>query len=151
MTADLSRVDQWLRGLLSNDVTISAAVHGRIYADEAPMRAPGAAAGSDSPMIVFAFLGGADRLLTFRTRFTSALYLIRAISEGSSYETIEPIADKIDDLLVGTIPDRGTVVRDVRITSCLREQPHQRKDASEGVPVVYLGGFYRITYQPVAQ
>ncbi len=151
MPADLSRVDQWLKSVMGADHTIAAAVQDRIYADEAPMRPVGAAAGSDSPMIVFAFLGGSDKLLTFHTRFTSALYLIRAISEGSSYEPIEPIADRIDDLLTTTVPDRGTVVRDVRISSCLREQPHQRKDASEGVPVVYLGGFYRITYQPVAQ
>ena len=57
----------------------------------------------------------------------------------------------LDDLLVNAIPSAGTIVRDVRIGSCLREQPHQRKDASEGVPVVYLGGFYRISYQPANQ
>jgi hypothetical protein len=144
MTADLSRVDQWVRTVLHSDGAIAAACGGRIYADEAPL-------GAASPMIVFAFLGGSDKLIAFKTRFTTALYLIRAISEGASYDTVEPIADKIDDLLINAVPNQGAVVRDVRIASCIREQPHQRKDASEGVPVVYLGGFYRITYQPVTQ
>jgi len=52
----------------------------------------------------------------------------------------------LDDLL--SVPDNGVLVRDIRIASCIREQPHQRKDEEFGKPVVYLGGFYRIQYQP---
>jgi hypothetical protein len=44
--------------------------------------------------------------------------------------------------------EQGDIVRDVRISTVTREQPHQRKDMENGQPVVYLGGFYRIKYQP---
>jgi hypothetical protein len=77
------------------------------------------------------------------------LYLVRAIGDGSSYNPIEGIADRIDAVLA--VPTQGTIIRDVRITSCNREQPHQRKDSVNGIPVVYLGGFYRIRFQPADQ
>jgi len=142
MTADLTRVNQWVFGTLSTDVVVAAQTRGRIYPDEAPQGAP-------APMVVYAFLGGSDKLLTFNARLTSVLYLIRAIGDGSSYDPIEAIADRIDQVLA--VPNQGTIVRDVRITSCHREQPHQRKDALNGVPIVYLGGFYRIQFQPADQ
>ncbi|HYW89246.1 MAG TPA: hypothetical protein VFB50_15855 [Chloroflexota bacterium] len=144
MTADLSRVDEWMYAVLSADLTIATGTKGRIYADEAPQ-------GTPTPMVIFAFLGGADRLLTLRARLTSALYLVRAIGSGSSFNGIEPIADQIDYLLSTVVPDRGTIVRDTRITSCYREQPHQRKDSTQGVPIVYLGGYYRVAFQPAVQ
>jgi hypothetical protein len=142
MTADLSRVDQWMWGVLDNDAVLSSAVSHRIYADEAPESAP-------APMVVFAYLGGSDKLLTFNARLSSVLYLVRAIGDGSSYNPIEGIADRIDAVLA--VPTQGTIIRDVRITSCNREQPHQRKDSVNGIPVVYLGGFYRIRFQPADQ
>lgn len=143
MTAELSRVNQWLWSVLSGDSTLNVSVSGRIYADEAPQ-------GARVPMIIFAYLGGAERMRPMRNgRFTTALYLVRAIADGSSYETIEPIADRIDAVL--TLGDQGTVVRDVRMTSIFREQPHQRKDSENGKPTVYLGGFYRLYFQPLSQ
>lgn len=143
MVAEISRVNQWMWSVLSGDSTLSTAVSGRIYADEAPQ-------GALTPMVIFAYLGGAERLRPFHDRrFTTALYLVRAIADGSSYEAIETIADRIDSLL--TVGDQGTVVRDVRISSCQREQPHQRKDSENGKPVVYLGGFYRLFFQPLSQ
>lgn len=142
MSADLSRVDQWLWNTLSGDAVLMTGVGGRIYADEAPE-------GAEAPMVVYGYLGGSDKILTLSARLTSVLYLIRAIDNGSSYDPIEPWADRIDAVL--TVPNQGTIQRDVRITSCTREQPHQRKDAQFGVPTVYLGGFYRIRYQPADQ
>lgn len=142
MTADLSRVDQWLYQTLNTDAVLTTAVGGRIYVDEAPE-------GAVAPMVVYAYLGGSDKLLTLSARLSSVLYLVRAIGDGSSYDAIETVADRIDAVL--TVPNQGTIVRDVRITSCSREQPHQRKDAAFGVPTVYLGGFYRIRFQPSDQ
>lgn len=127
--------------VLSGDTTLNAGVGGRIYADEAPQ-------GAHAPMVIFAYLGGTERIRPLRDgRFTTALYLVRAIADGSSYETIEPIADRIDAVL--TLGDQGTIVRDVRMTSIFREQPHQRKDSENGKPSVYLGGFYRLYFQPL--
>lgn len=142
MTADMTRVNQWLSQMMASDQTIVSVVGTRIYADEAPQTAL-------TPLVVYAFMGGSDKLLTFDGRLTSALYLIRAIAKSESYQSVEAVADRIDDIL--HVPDMGVVVRDTRITSCNREQPHQRKDSSEGVPVVYLGGFYRIRWQPALQ
>lgn len=144
MTADLSRVNTWMYALLNDDVTITAQTGGRIYVDQAPQDAA-------TPLVLFAFLGGSDRLLSYRGRLSSVLYLVRAVTEGESYTPITPIADRIDELLTTRVPDRGTIVDDTRITSCYREQPHQRKDAAFGVPTMYLGGFYRITFQPALQ
>ena len=144
MAADLSRVNKWLYAHLSADSIISTGSGGRIYADEAPQ-------GAVTPLVLYAFLGGSDRLLALRGRLSSVLYLVRAVNDGSSYDSIVTIADRIDELLTTAIPDQGTVVDDTRITSCYREQPHQRKDSSFGVPVVYLGGYYRITFQPAFQ
>ncbi len=142
MTADLSRVNEWIWQTLSSDLSLSGGVGGRIYSDEAPQDAP-------VPMVVFAFLGGSDKLQAFSARLTSVLYLIRAVGAGSSFDPIETVADRIDDVL--RLPTQGTVIRDTRITSCLREQPHQRKDSQYGIPLVYLGGFYRIKFQPAEQ
>lgn len=143
MVAEWSRVNSWMWGVLSGDATLTAAVGGRIYADEAPQ-------GAASPMVIFAYLGGTTRIRTLGGRhLLTALYLVRAIDQGSSYEPIEPLADRIDALL--SLSGQGTVERDVLITACRIDQPHQRKDSSEGVPVVYLGGFYRVDFQPASQ
>ncbi len=138
MTADLTRVDQWISQTLKGDATILSGTSGRIFVDEAPQ-------GAASPMVVFAFLGGADKVLTLSSRFTNVLYLIRAITQGSSYDAIEALADRIDDVL--RVPPAGLIIRDTLITSCRREQPFQRKDEEDGIPVMYLGGFYRILFQ----
>jgi len=139
MSADLSRVNQWLYTRFFGDAALSNAVGGRVFVDFAPQ-------GTISPMVIYSYLGGSDRVRTRTSRLTNALYLIRAAADGSSYDAIEPLADRLDDLL--SVPDNGVLVRDIRIASCIREQPHQRKDEEFGKPVVYLGGFYRIQYQP---
>jgi len=140
MSADITRIDEWMYNLFKNNGSVNSLVGGRIYGDMAPQ-------GTTYPLVLFAFLGGADKVITFRSRFTNAIYLVRAVGRGSSFEPLEPIADRLDALL-GTVPDNGTIVRDIRIASCSREQPHQRKDMENGVATVYLGGFYRVRYQP---
>lgn len=128
--------------MLGNDSSILGKVGTRIYVDQAPQNAA-------SPMVVFSFLGGADKVITGSARLTQCLYLVRAIAAGLSYDIVDDIADRIEAVM--TVPDAGQIVRDVRITSCAREQPHQRKDAENGVPYVYMGGFYRIRFQPSSQ
>lgn len=141
MSADVTRLDEWMYGLFSGSGVVNSLVGGRIYGDMAPQ-------GATFPLVLFSFLGGADKVITFSARFTNAIYLVRAVGKGSSYESIETLADAIDVLMGNSVPANGLVVRDIRIASCNREQPHQRKDMESGVPMVYLGGFYRIRYQP---
>jgi hypothetical protein len=142
-TSDLGRINDWIDERLLNDRIISALVGDRIYSDEAEQNA-------DVPMIIYAYLGGADKLLTSRARTSSALYLVRALADGSSYLDVEPLADRIEAVLT-VLPNTGTIVRGVQIMSCAREQPHQRKDAAFGKPTVYMGGFYRVRFQPTDQ
>jgi len=144
VSGDLARVNRWLYTVLSNDLQIQGQVGSRIYADEAPQNAA-------VPMLIFAFLGGSDRLLALRGRLSSVLYLVRAVDEGSSYDSVLTVADRIDEVLTTAVPTFGTILDDTRITSCYREQPHQRKDSQFGVPTVYLGGYYRIGFQQADQ
>ena len=144
MSGDLARVNRWMYAVLADDLQLNALVGGRFYTDEAPQNAP-------VPLCIMAFLGGSDRLLALRGRLSSVLYLVRAVDEGSSYDQVVTAADRIDEILTTVVPPTGTVIDDTRITSCYREQPHQRKDSQWGVPTVYLGGYYRIAFQPADQ
>lgn len=146
MSADNTRVNQWIYGTLNDDNILNTqlGLGHRIYTDMAPQSPTQPV--SPLPIVIIAYLGGADKIRSKTARFTNALYLIRAIKDGSSYDPLEAIADRIDELL--RVPDVGTLVRDVRIATCNREQPHQRKDAENGRPTVYLGGFYRVQFQP---
>jgi hypothetical protein len=143
VSADITRVNQWIWETLSHDNILNSTLMlgSRIYFDQAPQSTP-----LTSTVVLCSYLGGADKVQTSTSRFTNAIYLIRAVRGGSSYDAIEAIADRIDEIL--TVRDVGVLIRDTRIASCNREQPHQRKDAENGVPVVYLGGFYRIRFQP---
>lgn len=131
-----------MQGVLSGDSTLNTAVSGRIYSEEAPQ-------GAAVPMVTFAHLGGSTRVRTMSRHMLTSLYLVRAITEGSSFDAIAPMADRIDAVL--TVPDGGTVVDGVRITKVRIDQPHQRKDANNGKPVVYLGAIYRVDFQPSSQ
>lgn len=142
MVAEHARVNVWLWNVLSGDSVLNTGVSGRIYAEEAPQGAP-------APMVIFANLGGSTRVRTLRGHVLTSLYLVRAIADGSSFDVIAPLADRIDAVLI--VPDGGTIVDGVRITSVRIDQPHQRKDSENGKPVVYMGGIYRIDYQPASQ
>lgn len=139
MSADIASVDQWIYDTFHSDLQLNTAVSGRIYGNLAPQ-------GSAFPMVIFSFLGGSDKIQTFRTRFTNAIYLVRAITHSSSINGIRSIADRVDELLA--VPEQGVFVNDILISTVIREQPHERFDLENGVPTVYLGGFYRFRYQP---
>jgi hypothetical protein len=108
--ADLTRINQWIDTTLKNDLQLAALVFRRVYSDEAPQ-------GGAAPLVVYAFLGGADKQVTSRGRLSSVLYLIRAINDGSSYDSVEAIADRIEAIL--QVPDEGTIIRDVRISPAI--------------------------------
>jgi len=145
VSAEHSRVTGWIWDAIQADATLLAALGGlpypRIYADEAPQ-------GAAVPMVLYAFLGGSDQLVG-SSRLSNALFLVRAVGEGTSYSTIEDIADRVDNRLTN-VGAGGIFFRDIHILSAVREQPHQRKDAAFGVTTIYLGGFYRIRWSPVS-
>jgi hypothetical protein len=127
-----------LYGKLKNDPAVGGAVGGRVYVDFAPQE-------SLAPLVLFSFLGGSDKVLTRDRRLTNAIYLIRAVAQSSTYNSVKAISDRIQELV--TVPTQGVYVDGVLITTAYREQPHQRVDLENGKPYVYLGGFYRIQYQ----
>lgn len=139
--AELTRIDWWIYQQLVSDPQVFTEVGGRIYADQAPQ-------GSDGKMIIFSHLGGSDKGLTSRARLSNSIYLIRAIAKNSTYRVLETAADRIEAVM--TVPDGGVIVRDVRITGVAREQPFKRTDNENGIPVVHLGGLYRVRYQSAA-
>lgn len=138
MSAELSDIDAWIYTTLTGDSALMAAAPAGVHAEVAPQ-------GTRGTLVTFGFLGGADRPLG-TVRVSYALYLIRAIAESMSFAAVTAAADRIDALM--TVPLAGAVAGDVRIYSVMRDQPHKRLDNSEGVPVVYLGGIYRIRTQP---
>ena len=140
--AELTRVDWWIYDTLYADAQIQLAVGERIYVDQASQFAT-------EPMIVFQMLGASDKALTSRRRLSTALYLVRAIRKGSTYSALETLADRIEAVL--QVPDTGTIVREVNITSCNREQGFKRMDDQNGVPYVHLGGIYRVRFQSAFQ
>lgn len=132
-----------MQSVLAGDSTLNTLVGGRIYSEEAPQ-------GAAVPMVVFAHLGGSTSVRTLNGHVLTSLYMVRAIDDGESFDgVVTAVADRIDTVL--TVGDQGTVVDGVRITKCRIDQPHQRKDASEGVPIVYMGAIYRVYYQPASQ
>lgn len=140
--AELARVNQWLMNVLTGDFSLNLMTGGRIFIDEAPQE-------TLTPMVVAAYMGGSDKLIASTSRLTQVLYLVRAIADSGSYETVTPMADRIEALMV--VPTDGTIIDSVRITTCFREQPHQRMDNQYGIRTVYMGGFYRIRFQPANQ
>jgi hypothetical protein len=65
---------------------------------------------------------------------------VRAVDDGRSFTTIAPVADRFTPLM--SVPQGGVSIGGIRIVSSWLFQQHQRRDATEGVPLVYLGGFY---------
>lgn len=145
MSAEHSRVTGWIWDTIQADATLAAALGGvadiRLYAEEAPQNAI-------APMVLYAFLGGSDQLIG-SNRLSNGLWLVRVLGEGESYSIIEDLADRVDNRLTN-MPAAGIFFRDIHILSCGREQPHQRKDITFGVPTIYLGGFYRVRWSPVS-
>jgi hypothetical protein len=139
--AEIARVNQWISQQLRGDPGISTSVQGRVYSDMAPQ-------GAALPLVTYQFLGGSDKQLTARSRLSGALYLVRAIAQSQSYGIVEPIADRIETVL--SVPNEGTVWREIRIVAVQREQPFQRKDSEFGIPTVYMGGIYRVRFQLAA-
>jgi hypothetical protein len=137
--AALSRVDQWIYDTLTADGALAAWATGGIWSESAPQ-------GTTGNLVIFAWQGGSHR----KPAMSYSLFLVRAVAEGESFAAVEDAADRIDTQLMTTIPVGGLLYRGVRLFPVQRDQPHQRKDAENGVPVVYLGNVYRFWFSSPA-
>lgn len=107
---------------------------GRIYQGIAPQ-------GTSFPYVVYQFQGGAD-LDTQRVArvWADLVYLVKAVTTGSSFAAIRAIADAIDARLHGA----SGATADAAVDACVREQPFQLTEADGGVNYRHLGGVYRL-------
>jgi hypothetical protein len=120
--------------LLTGDATLAPLIGTRIYNGVAP-------AGVTMPYVVLQLLaGGTDLMGVGPTRiWADMLWLIKAVTKGSSTGPLEPIVNRIDALLHAA---SGTVTSGV-IHICTRERPFELPTVENGVAYVQLGGEYR--------
>lgn len=133
--AETARTRAFIYLTLTGDATLAALIGTRCYHGVAP-------AGAAFPYVVFQMLSGGNDLLVLGGArvWADPLYLIKAVTKGSSTGPIEPIADRIDALLHAK---SGTVTNGV-IWVCVRERPHEQPELTDGVLFQNLGGEYRV-------
>jgi hypothetical protein len=133
--AETARTRAWIWGLLANDATLSpligAGSAARIYNGVAP-------AGTSYPYVVMQLLSGGNDLMAVGAIriWADALWLIKAVTRGTSSGPLEPIVNRIDALLHAA---SGTVTNGV-IWECVRERPFELPTVEDGVSYLQLGG-----------
>ncbi len=101
-----------------------------------------APAGTTFPYVIVQLLSGGNDLMgvgPYRI-WADMLWLIKAVTKGSSTGPLEPIVNRIDVLLHAA---SGTVTGGV-IHTCIRERPFELPTVENGVNYVQLGAEYRI-------
>jgi hypothetical protein len=133
--AETARTRSWVYQLLTGDATLAPLVGTRVYNGIAP-------AGATFPYVVMQLLsGGNDLMGVGPTRiWADMLWLIKAVTKGSSTGPLEPIANRIDALLHAA---SGTVSGGV-VHICVRERPFELPTVENGVSYVQLGAEYRV-------
>lgn len=134
---ETTRVDEWLYGLLSADLTLTPLIAARAYRGVAP-------AGTVYPLLVYNLQAGSDVRGVGPARvMTSLLYQVKAIGTGNNFTALEPIVDRVDALLQGV---SGSVVGG-QILACVRETPVAYTEIDGDQQYSHLGGLYRIWAQ----
>lgn len=128
----------WLYQTFAGDSTLAPLIGGaapRIYNGVAP-------AGSQYPFVVLQLLSGGNDLMALGAIriWADMLWLIKAVTKGASTGPLEPIANRIDQLLHAA---SGTVTSGV-IWECVRERPFELPTVENGVSYQQIGGEYRI-------
>jgi hypothetical protein len=135
---ELQAFDQFIFQRLSTDATMLSLLGGtKCYPEQAPE-------GAIEPVVVWAFISSPDVNVIGgdRRAFTRILFSCRAITKTNSFASAAPIADRIDQLLMGasgSIPSAN-----LQVMGMFREEPirYVEVDAS-GIRYNHLGGRYR--------
>jgi hypothetical protein len=126
---------RWIHAQLAASTALTTLVSGRIYDTVVPDLVPPAAL----PYVVYQFQGGADLMTNGAARvWQSGIYLVRGVARFP-YANLDAIAQTIDvalHALAGSVA-AGTVY------ACVREQPFELDETTEGVQYRHLGGLYR--------
>lgn len=139
MTAELVRIEQWIYQTLAADPTITGVVGNRIYAEIAPQ-------GATFPLVLFAHIGNVDVVRAMNNgRMAKSIVLVRVVGTGTSTQgNLKTVADRFDAVLL-----QSNVTFDgVRIAYVQHDQHAIRKDAENGIPMVYIGSYYLVFSQP---
>ncbi len=132
--AESARVRAFIFTTLTNDPTLAGLIGNRAYHGVAPAQA-------QYPFVVFQMLSAGNDLLGVGTAriWSAPLFIVKAVCKGSSTGPVEPVANRIDQLLHSAA---GTVTNGV-IWECVRERPFDLPTNENGVVYQQLGGEYR--------
>lgn len=128
---------QWINEALAADDVLMAAAPGGFWDGPAyeATEYPIIRAGVQSPGVVLRTGAGIAEV------WSNMLWLIRGITEGSSYESLDTIAQRIHADLHGVT---GLAVTGGMIQACVREESFQQESINGGRQFRSLGGIYRI-------
>lgn len=136
--SETTRVSRWLTATLATDTTIISL----IGANNVHSRR--ATPGAHYPLIIHQMLGAADVRGSGPYRImTNGLWLVKAVGETRDILDLEPIADRIDELLQA---GSGTAADGI-VLSSVREYPFELDEHENGKDFLHLGGAYRCLAQ----
>lgn len=125
-------VERWLFSRLN---AVHASTGGRVFSDIAPP-------GEQLPVIVFQRQAGVDLPVFSGERVADFTYVVRAIAQTESTQSLEAVATAIDAVLEQASGSEGGVT-----IGAVRESPFSLLEVSDGVQYRHLGGTYRIRAQ----
>ena len=128
-------IDPWLWSTLSNDATLLGMIGG-----QASIISTLAKAGVPAPYVVFFMSSTRDILGVGGVRIQiDALYTVKVVGEGATWENVKPIARRLDVLLGEK--DVTTVNGSL---SCRRESLIQYAEVDSATQFRHLGALWRL-------
>jgi hypothetical protein len=135
MIETIEIAEPWLYATLSEDDVLAGLVGDRITGTLAPDIL-------DTPYISFLLQSPLDVMGIGATRIsTDNLYIVKAVTQGSSWDEALPIAQRIDYLIHRP---NSTMIQGTGSLTCNRERVFQQPEVAEGIQYRHLGGIYRI-------
>lgn len=141
MTMETSVAETWMYGVLVGDSTLMAEVTG-VYFHQVPLTA-------ELPIVLTTYHLGNDVRGVGPTIIAASLeYVVRVLTDQSSFVGIAAAADRIQQLLHAA---RGTALGGA-VVSCIRVRPflmiEETDNRTEGaVAIRHLGGIYQVMAQ----
>lgn len=130
--------DKWITSLIKNDPVLVGLLHGRVFADKAPLGT------SAFPFVVFQMYNprpDKENISNKSNRIWVEMdYMVKAIDKSEDYTLIGDVMERIDDLMQGF----DGIVEGGEIISCTGRFPIKYPEATDGVNYRHLGRIYRI-------
>lgn len=125
--------DRWLYTTLTNDTALQALIGKRVYIDTAPENV-------EYPFVILqAVYGSPVANMQVDIIMDDEVWMVKAVGEGNSYISLEPIVERIKALLHKT---SGTGV-----IGSVREEVIRFSEIYQGETFKHLGHYYRIYTQ----